>query len=128
MTLQEAALWLRTHDFDSCDCHDGERGTKRSLDWLADELDTLALKLKSPPPTTEVEAARAAVKGVGKLRQMLESTEFSRKSLEKVLLDLAPFVAALSRAPNVSPDARKALLAIEPEMLRVLGSQPKEPL
>lgn len=79
-------------------------------------------------PTGEVAAARAAVNGVGKLRLMLESTEKSRVALQKVLLDLAPFVAALSRAPNVSPDARAKLLTIEPEMLTALQNQPKDPL
>lgn len=40
--------------------------------------------------------------------------------LREVLLSLAPYVAVLSRAPNVSPNARKELLAIEPRMLEIL--------
>lgn len=42
--------------------------------------------------------------------------------MRNVLLALAPFVAALSRATNVSPSSREELLKIEPKMLEVLLS------
>lgn len=46
--------------------------------------------------------------------------------MRNVLLALAPFVAALSRAANVSPSAREELLKIEPKMLEVLLSTKKQ--
>jgi hypothetical protein len=82
-----------------------------------DIIEHLEMLMKT---AAEVEAARAAVRGVTKIRLMLESTEKQRKRLGQVLLQLAPLVAALGRAPNVSPENRKELLLVEPVMLEVL--------
>lgn len=64
---------------------------------------------------------------IGKLSADVALADHLRKMLRDVLLELAPFVAVLSRAPNVSPDARKALLIIEPKMLEALLAQPETP-
>lgn len=70
----------------------------------------------------------------GKLKQELHSAQEGNRirmednaflrgklaELRDVLMKLAPHVAVQSRNPSVAPENRAELLAIEPEMLRVL--------
>lgn len=135
------------HDFRCTGCAvSGRKKAEARADLLRAALDhTLSHALKfsvsmrdhevvkralaaEPEGLTELEAARAAVRGVGKLRQQLASTETSRKLLFDVLIALAPHVAAHARNPLVSPDGRADLLRIEPLMLDALQRQPKDPL
>lgn len=70
---------------------------------------------------------RAKLKATEQERDTLKAQATSMRDL---LMELAPFVAVLSRSELVWPEAREALLKLEPTLLKVLleTKPPEEPL